>query len=89
MSKRYPDTPCLYPDDPLAEAAQQSGGVLIKVRLSCSQRLNGGCGAPVHLAGTNGGTLPCGSNLTQFGTTRPYYCGRCSGEQQARRKLST
>ena len=33
---------------------------------------------PAAVVGTNGGTLPCGSLLTQFGKTEPYYCGLCS-----------
>jgi hypothetical protein len=37
-----------------------------------------GCGKPTHVAGTNGGMMPCGAVLTQLdGTKAPYYCGRC------------
>jgi hypothetical protein len=36
-----------------------------------------GCGKPTHVAGTNGGLMPCGALLTCFGTTEPYYCGVC------------
>jgi len=38
---------------------------------------NGGCGAPTHVAGTNGGTMPCGSILHRFGKAEPYYCAYC------------
>ena len=76
-SKRWPDAPALY-DDPVAKAASEAGGVLIGVRLSLRLGPNGGCGAPTYVVGTNGGTLPCGSLLTQFGQTAPYYCGLCS-----------
>ena len=76
-SKRWPDTPPIY-DHPSAKAASGAGGVLIGARLSLRLGPNGGCGAPTHVAGTNGGTLPCGSLLTQFGKTEPYYCGLCA-----------
>lgn len=36
-----------------------------------------GCGRPTHVAGTNGGTVPCGANLTVFGKTAPYFCAKC------------
>ena len=44
---------------------------------------NGGCGAPIHVIGTNAGTLPCGSLLTMFGETKPYYCGLCARHANA------
>lgn len=37
-----------------------------------------GCGRATHVTGTNGGTMPCGSMLTQLGVTAPYYCARCT-----------
>jgi hypothetical protein len=43
---------------------------------------NGGCGARTHVEGTNRGTMPCGSLLTQFGNTEPYYCARCDQERK-------
>lgn len=77
-SKRWPDTPPLYPDG-LARAASEAGGVLIRVKIpAMPPPQNGGCGAQTHVAGTNGGTLPCGSMLTMLGTTNPYYCAVCS-----------
>lgn len=33
-----------------------------------------GCGKPMHVIGTNGGTMPCGAMLTRFGKTAPEYC---------------
>lgn len=36
-----------------------------------------GCGKSTHVDGTNGGTMPCGCNLTRFGVTEPYYCAKC------------
>lgn len=65
-------------DDPISKAAYESGGVLIRAYLKMPEGPNGGCGAPTHVEGTNGGTLPCGSNLTQSGVTEPYYCGHCA-----------
>lgn len=64
--------------DALAMAAWEGGGVLLRVRLSpLPTGLNGGCGAPTHVTGTNGGTMPCGSLLTQSGRTEPYFCAHC------------
>jgi hypothetical protein len=40
-----------------------------------------GCGKQTHVAGTNGGTMPCGAMLTNFGKTEPYYCGACQTSQ--------
>ena len=38
----------------------------------------GGCGERTHVAGTNGGTLPCGAMLKQpDGSEAPYLCGTC------------
>ncbi len=36
-----------------------------------------GCGKPTHLAGTNGGTFPCGSMVYMFGDHRRRYCPCC------------
>lgn len=71
------DTPPLH-DTPHAKAASAAGGVLILVpRLHCPPGQNGGCGVPTHVVGTNGGEMPCGSLLTMFGKTAPYYCATC------------
>ena len=43
-----------------------------------------GCGKPTHVTGTNGGTMACGSLLTMFGKTEPYYCIACEMAEQAR-----
>lgn len=67
------------------KAAHEAGGTLIGVRLKSTFGPNGGCGAPTHVVGTNGGTLPCGSMLTMFGETKPYYCGHCDPDLVADR----
>lgn len=67
------------------KAAHKAGGTLIGVRLKLTLGPNGGCGAPTHVVGTNGGTLPCGSMLTMFGETKPYYCGHCDPDVAADR----
>jgi len=37
-----------------------------------------GCGVPTHVAGTNGGRMPCGATLKDLdGTTATYFCGPC------------
>ena len=37
-----------------------------------------GCGEPTYVLGTNGDSkIPCGSTVTLFGETAPYYCGSC------------
>jgi hypothetical protein len=46
------------------------GRVLVSIHLM-------GCGRATHVEGTNGGTMPCGAMLTQFGKTEPYYCAAC------------
>lgn len=56
-------------------AWKRPDGTLIDLRL-CG-RPSKGCGKPTHVDGTNGGTMPCGSLLTAFGTTKPYYCAAC------------
>lgn len=77
MGRRYPDTPPVH-NFPLAKAASEAGGILIGVKIPrLRPGLNGGCGSPTHVAGTNGGTMPCGALLTRFGETKPYYCGNC------------
>lgn len=63
--------------DPLSMAAYEAGGVSVRVNLLLPVGENGGCGTPTHVAGTNGGKMPCGSLLTRFGKTKPYYCGCC------------
>lgn len=41
-----------------------------------------GCGRSIHVVGTNGGTMPCGALLTQFGKTNPYFCPACEQKLQ-------
>lgn len=46
------------------------GRVLVSITMK-------GCGRPTHVEGTNGGMMPCGAMLTQFGKSAPYYCAAC------------
>jgi len=64
-------------DNPVSQAAFEAGGVALLVHLTQPRGENGGCGTKTHVAGTNGGTMPCGSLLTVFGRTEPYYCVHC------------
>lgn len=63
----------------LEKAAAEAGGHLLRVRIpKPPPGENGGCGAPTHVEGTNGGTLPCGATLHwPDGTKAPYYCPAC------------
>jgi len=79
MSKRYPDTKPIY-NDPYAKAVADCGGILFKLRIRpIAPPDNNGCGCDINVVGTNGGLLRCGSLLTMFGVTKPYYCGNCEG----------
>jgi len=63
----------------LNDVVKNCGGHLAVFRCKPLSMPNGGCGAHVHVAGTNGGTMPCGAMLTDLrGNTAPYYCGHCS-----------
>ena len=67
--------------DNLKKAVKAAGGTLLSVCIPpIPPGENGGCGTQTHVVGTNGGTMPCGSLLTQFGKTDPYYCGACAEE---------
>ncbi len=71
-------TPVGIPGDPHSAAASEAGGVCMGFRFKAlPPPENGGCGVPTHLAGTNGGTFPCGSMVDMFGDCRPRYCPRC------------
>lgn len=63
--------------DPVSKAAHEAGGVAIHVNLRLPTGESGGCGTFTHVTGTNGGKMPCGSTLTMFGKTEPYYCAHC------------
>lgn len=40
-----------------------------------------GCGSPTHVAGTNGGQMPCGGKLRQLdGSVTQQFCPRCEDE---------
>ena len=64
----------------LKKTTAAAGGTLFAFRFRpLPPPQNGGCGCPMHVAGTNGGTVPCGNMLMQLdGMTSPYYCARCS-----------
>src|SRR5664279_1053036 len=64
-------------NDPLANAAYEAGGLLLSLVLKLPEGPNGGCGTLTHVAGTNGGRIPCGVMLTENGKTEPYFCGHC------------
>ena len=69
----------------LKKAAAACGGTLISVSIPpIPPGKNGGCGSRTHVVGTNGGTMPCGDLLTQFGKTEPYYCDHCSQQKEAK-----
>lgn len=63
-------------------AAKQAGGTLVCADLSVKLGQNGGCGAPTYVEGTNGGQIPCGSILHQFGEAKPYYCAACQKDRE-------
>lgn len=43
-----------------------------------------GCGAWTHVAGTNGGKMPCGAILKHFnGAKYRYYCPKCQEANNA------
>jgi len=48
---------------------------------------NEGCGEPVYVIGTNGGTMPCGATLRNLkGESAPYLCERCKPAESAGKK---
>jgi hypothetical protein len=85
MSKRKVKTTTALFAGSLAKAVEECGGVLIYTKLKLNFGPNGGCASPTHVAGTNGGTLPCGSLLKMFGKTAPYYCGYCERDFKGHR----
>lgn len=74
----HPDTPPLYPTDPLARTVSDAGGALRYVDIpNLKPGENGGCGSPCRVEGTNGGEMPCGSMLSENGRKKPHYCPAC------------
>jgi hypothetical protein len=74
----------------MTNAARVGGGELIVLQFRpMPPGPNGGCGTRIHVVGTNGGTMPCGALLTQFGKTAPYYCEYCGPELATNRQLRT
>lgn len=74
----------------LANTVREAGGVLIAPRFITREQFRRevntiatyapGCGLLTHVAGTQGGRMPCGAVLTQFGVTGPYYCAECTAK---------
>ena len=77
---------------PHQKAATAAGGALIHAPLNRERfeaelaKYAPGCGSPTQVPGTNGGTMPCGANLTEFGHTRQHFCPHC--EDAMRPKVS-
>ena len=71
----------------LANACREGGGVLTAHNLITRRQFlieanaiatyAPGCGLPTRVAGTNGGVMPCGAQLTRFGKTEQYFCADC------------
>lgn len=74
----------------LANTVRDAGGVMVAPRFmsrtAFKREVNEiasyapGCGLPTHVSGTNGGRMPCGALLTQFGVTAPYFCAECTAK---------
>lgn len=63
-------------DDPIAHAAWESGGILKRAQFKPLPKH--GCGVPIHIAGTNEGTMPCGARLRHLdGHVERHYCESC------------
>ena len=70
-------------------AVRELGGVLVTPTLLTRKefdailaRFSPGCGSPIHVQGTNGGTVPCGGNLTGNGVTVQLFCEHCAADQR-------
>lgn len=60
-----------------------NGTVVLGAPNSYANSLQTGCGRPTHVAGTNGGTLPCGSRLKNLdGSYTVEYCGTCEEKRK-------
>jgi len=66
-------------EDAYTRAAKEAGGTQLSFTFAKNlDRYAPGCGALTHVAGTNGGTMPCGAMLRSLdGTEAPYFCGSC------------
>lgn len=71
--------------NPHSAAVDEAGGVLVLAHLPTPEKFNAmlvkyapGCGCLTHVAGTNGGRMPCGATLTMLGVTDRYFCAACS-----------
>jgi hypothetical protein len=70
-------------------ACKEARGTLILVPMPSQNYWNKmlesytpGCGSPTHVTGTNGGVMPCGAMLTEFGKTRQYLCAACDRQSE-------
>ena len=70
-----------------ANIVRDCGGILVAPELPSREVWNDmlkkyspGCGSPTSVDGTNGGKMPCGGRLTQFGKTEQYFCAACTAE---------
>ena len=41
-----------------------------------------GCGSPIHVQGTNGGTMPCGGHLNENGKQLQLFCSHCATDMK-------
>jgi hypothetical protein len=78
--RRPPEKRGTPPTDPHARAAYDAGGTLIHAPLPSREKWNRelaryapGCGSPIHVPGTNGGTMPCGADFNG----KPFFCDHC------------
>jgi hypothetical protein len=81
-------TKIIPPSDPHQHAVFDAGGTLIYAPMPSREVWRNivnvyesylpGCGVPTHVAGTNGGKMPCGGELTELdGRTHKQFCARC------------
>ena len=78
-SKLKPFVPTPWSHGPHAQAANDAGGKLLSVPLN-RDKFNAelaahapGCASPIHVAGTNGGTMKCGAKLNG----QQMFCAYC------------
>lgn len=85
-------TKVIRPNDvACANAAMQAGGVMIAVEMPSREQWSKemdvhypGCGAPLHIAGTNGGKMRCGGYLTwPSGKPQREFCHWCEQDMIA------
>jgi hypothetical protein len=63
----------------LSKAVTEAGGKLIQLQFKPWAMSEEGCRSPIHVVGTNGGTIPCGAYLTQLnGEREQMLCEHCT-----------